>query len=255
MSTALFSLEGHIALITGSYRGLGKSMAEGLGDAGATVVLNGRNEEALQAEVAAFRSRGLSAHSCAFDITDRESIDSSISVLEREVGKPDILFNNAGIMRRAPLLEMSDSDWRDVIETNLTGAFLVSQRIVPGMIEHGSGKIVNICSLLSEVARETVSSYAAAKSGLKLLTQQMATEWGRYNIQANALGPGYYATEMTQALQDNREFDSWLKARVPAARWGNPAELIGPAIFLASSASDFVNGQTLYVDGGLLARM
>ncbi len=255
MSTQLFDLSGKLALVTGSYRGLGRAIAEGLGRAGARLLLNGRSVDQVEKAVFEFRQMGIEAAACPFDITDKASIETALTKVEAEQGKPDVLFNNAGIMRRAPLVEMAEEDWRAVIDINLTGAFLVAQRVVPGMIEKGAGKVVNTCSLLSEVARETVSPYAAAKAGLKLLTQQMATEWGKYNIQANAIGPGYFATEMTVPLRENKEFDSWLKGRVPAARWGDPKELVGPAVFLASEASNFVNGQTLYVDGGLLARM
>jgi len=251
----LFNLNQKLILVTGSYRGLGLAIAEGLARAGARVVLNGRNADAVEDAVAAFAEKGLSATGCVFDVTDKASIDNAVTELEKREGKPDVLFNNAGIIERAPLLETTEESWRRVLDTNLTGAFLVAQRVVPGMVTRGRGKVVNTCSLLSAVARDTVASYAAAKSGLKLLTQSMATEWAKFNIQANAIGPGYFNTELTRPLQENAEFDGWVKKRVPAGRWGEPDELVGPAVFLASDASNFVNGQIIYVDGGLLAQM
>ena len=250
-----FRLDGEIALVTGSYRGLGFSIAEGLARAGATVVINGRDASAVAQTMEGLRAQGLSAYGSAFDVVSVADIDRGLKEIESTAGAPTILVNNAGIIRRAPMLEMDEEDWRSVVEIDLTGPFLVARRVVPGMIEAGHGKIINICSVLTTVARASVAAYASAKGGLKMLTQSMATEWGVHNIQANGIGPGYFATELTEALQQNQEFDSWLRGRVPAGRWGRPEELIGPAIFLASRASDFVNGQTLYVDGGMIARM
>lgn len=255
MSSALFDLTGKIALVTGSHRGLGRAMAEGLAAAGATVVINGRRRETVETAVAELKKAGHSAFAAPFDVTEEESIENAVTALEQEVGKPDILFNNAGAIIRSPLLEMSREEWNSMLNVHLTGSFLLARRLVPGMIEKGAGKVVNTCSFLSAVARDTVSAYASAKAGLKMLTQEMATEWGRHNVQCNAIGPGFFATDLTKPLRENAEFDSWLRARVPAARWGEPEELIGPAVFLASPASNFVNGQIIYVDGGLLARV
>jgi gluconate 5-dehydrogenase len=250
-----FSLVGEVALVTGSYRGLGYAIARGLARAGAAVVINGRDGSAVAAAVSALRDERLDARGVAFDVTSAADIDRGLREIEAGPGVPTILVNNAGIIRRAPMLEMEEAEWRSVVDIDLTGPFLMARRVVPGMITAGRGKIINICSVLTEVARASVAAYASAKGGLKLLTQSMATEWGARNIQANGIGPGYFATELTESLQQNEEFDSWLKGRVPAGRWGNPEELVGPAVFLASRASDFVNGQILYVDGGLLARL
>jgi gluconate 5-dehydrogenase len=255
MGSALFDLSGRRAIVTGSSQGIGLVLARGLAEAGATVVLNGRDEAKLARSVAALKAEGLSVHGLAFDVTDGAAIDRSIAAAERSVGPIDILVNNAGIQRRGPLETMDETAWREVLDTNLTGAFLVARRIVRGMIERRRGKIINICSLMSEVARPTTGNYAAAKGGLKMLTRAMAVEWARHNIQANAIGPGYILTEMTQKLAADPQFDSWIRGRTPAGRWGEPAELIGAAVFLASRASDFVNGQVIYVDGGVLAAL
>lgn len=250
-----FRLDGEVALVTGSYRGLGYSIARGFARAGAAVVINGRDGAAVEEAASVLREDGLDAYGVAFDVTSAEDIDRGLRKIEKGPGPPTILVNNAGIIRRAPMLEMEEQEWRAEVDINLTGPFLVARRVVPGMIEAGRGKIINICSVLTEVARASVAGYASTKAGLKLLTQSMATEWGAHNIQANGIGPGFFATEMTGPLQENREFDTWLRGRVPAGRWGRPEELVGPAVFLASRASDFVNGHVLYVDGGLLARM
>lgn len=255
MSEGLFDLSGKVALVTGSHRGLGRAIAQGLAAAGAKVGINGRNGEAVASAVEELTAAGYAAFAAPFDVTEEGEIDSGVRAIESAVGGVDILFNNAGVIRRSPLLELSLAEWEEVIRTNLTGAFLLSRRVASGMVEQGSGKIINTCSILSTVARETVSAYSSAKAGLLMLTRQMATEWARYNIQTNAIGPGFFATDMTAPLQANEEFDRWLKGRVPAERWGDPQELIGPALFLASKASDFVNGQIIYVDGGVLARM
>jgi len=249
----LFGLQGKIALITGSSQGLGLVLARGLGKAGVTVVLNGRNEEKLHKAVAELSEEGLTVHGCAFDVTDSTQIREKISVLEQDVGPIDILVNNAGIQRRAPLETFEESAWRELIETNLTGVFLVTRQVVQGMIARKSGKIINICSLQSEVGRVTIAPYTASKGGLKMLTKAMATDWGKYNIQINAIGPGYFITKMTKPLVENPQFDSWLKSRTPMERWGDPSELIGTVIFLASRASSFITGQIIYVDGGILA--
>ena len=249
----LFSLSGKTALITGSSRGLGYIMAKGLGSVGAKIVLNGRNEERLEKAVNQLRKEGFNVDGYSFDITKKQEIDEKISLIEKEIGSIDILVNNAGIQKRALLIEMKESSWREVIETNLTGAFLVSQQVAKGMIKRKSGKIINICSLQSELGRETIAPYAAAKGGLKMLTKAMTVEWAKYNIGINGIGPGYFITEMTKPLAKNKKFDQWLKNRTPAHRWGNPEELIGTIVFLSSKASDFINGQIIYVDGGILS--
>lgn len=253
MSLDLFDLTGKIALVTGSSRGLGYTIAEGLGRAGATVVLNGVNEERLNQSVAALKNMGVNAHGAAFDVTDSERIQAQVARIEAEIGPVDILFNNAGIQIRKPLETFDEADWRRLFDVNLTGAYLVAKAVVPGMIERRSGKIINICSVQSELARPSIAPYTASKGGLKNLTKGMATDWGKYNIQVNGLGPGYFVTEMTQPLVDDEKFDSWLRGRTPANRWGDPQELIGAAVFLASNASSYVNGHILYVDGGMLA--
>jgi len=251
----LFSLAGRTALVTGSSRGLGWTLARGLGRAGAALVVNGRNEPALAEAVAALADEGLDVRAAAFDVTDSEAVDRAVGDLQRDGVTVDILVNNAGIQRRGPLEDLSDADWRAVLETNLTGAFLVARRVVRGMLERGRGKIINICSLMSAVARPTTGNYAAAKGGLAMLTRAMAVEWGGRGIRANAIGPGYFATEMTRPLVEDADFDAWVRGRTPAGRWGDPKDLVGPAVFLASPASDFVNGHILYVDGGILAAL
>jgi gluconate 5-dehydrogenase len=253
VSLDLFDLTGKIALVTGSSRGLGYTIAEGLGRAGATVVLNGVNEERLNQSVAALKDMGINAHGAAFDVIDSERIQAQVARIEAEIGPVDILFNNAGIQIRKPLETFDEADWRRLFDVNLTGAYLVAKAVVPGMIERRAGKIINICSVQSELARPSIAPYTASKGGLKNLTKGMATDWGKYNIQVNGLGPGYFVTEMTQPLVDDEKFDSWLRGRTPANRWGEPQELIGAAIFLASRASSYVNGHILYVDGGMLA--
>jgi gluconate 5-dehydrogenase len=249
----IFDLTGKFALVTGSSRGLGYTIASGLGRAGATVVLNGVNTERLDSAVQGLQAQGIRAFAAAFDVTDAEQIQAKIDWIEAEIGPVDILFNNAGIQIRRPLEEFVDDDWQRLLDINLTGTYRVSKAVVHGMIARRCGKIINICSIQSELGRPTISPYAATKGGLKMLTKGMATEWGKYNIQVNGLGPGYFATEMTQPLIDDEKFDSWLRSRTPANRWGNPEELVGAAVFLASKASSYVNGHILYVDGGMLA--
>lgn len=253
MSWELFDLTGKIALITGSSRGLGYTLAGGLGRAGATVILNGVNPERLDSAVQTLRSSGVQAYGAAFDITQAQEIQAQVARIEAELGPIDILVNNAGIQIRRPLEEFDERDWQRLLDVNLTGAFLTSKAVARGMIARRAGKIINICSIQSELGRPTITPYTAAKGGLKNLTRGMAAEWGRYNLQVNGLGPGYFITEMTQPLAADEKFDTWLKARTPAQRWGDPAELIGAAIFLASQASSYVNGHILYVDGGMLA--
>jgi len=252
---SLFDLEGRIALVTGSTRGLGLVLARGLGRAGARVVLNGRNPEALRASVERLTSEGVHASGCLFDVTDREAVARQVADLETGLGPIEILVNNAGIQRRAPFIEMDETTWREVLDVNLTGVFLVTQQVAKGMVARRRGKIINICSLLSEVGRPTIAPYTASKGGVKLLTRAMAVEWARDNVQVNGIGPGYFATEMNTALMENAEFDRWLKQRTPAGRWGDPEELVGTAVFLASQASSFITGQIVYVDGGVLASL
>jgi len=253
MFDKLFSLKRRTALITGSSQGLGYIMARGLGLAGAKIILNGRNKDKLNKAVHQMKKDGIDVDGYDFNITQTQEIDEKISLIEKKIGFIDILVNNAGIQKRALLVEMEESSWRDVIEINLNGAFFVTKRVAKGMILNRSGKIINICSLLSEVGRETIAPYAAAKGGLKMLTKNMAVEWAKYNIQINGIGPGYFITEMNRPLAENKQFDKWLKNRTPANRWGKPEELIGTVVFLASAASNFVNGQIIYVDGGILA--
>ncbi len=255
MSTSLFDLTGKVALVTGSTSGLGQAIAGGLADAGATVVVNGRNKERLDATVAALRARGLNAIGRSFDVTDEPAVVEAVAGIERDVGPIDILVNNAGIQWRQPLLEMSEENFEKVIKTNLTSLFIVGRTVARKMVERRRGKIVNIASLASEVARPTIGPYTAAKGGVRQLTKTMCVEWAGHNIQTNAIGPGYFRTELNRALWTDEKFNEWVAARTPAARWGEPAELIGTAIFLSSAASDFMNGQTIYVDGGLLASM
>lgn len=253
MSCNIFNVQNRIALITGSSRGLGLYLAEGLASFGVKVVLNGRDTDALGKAVVKLKSKGYNASGYAFDITNQEEVNKSIKCIEKDIGQIDILINNAGVQIRNKLEEFSLDDWNKVLNINLTGAFIVTREVVRGMIERRKGKIINICSLQSELGRQTIAPYAASKGGLKMLTRAMCVEWAQYNIQANAIGPGYFKTEMTRKLWENVEFDNWLKSRTPANRWGNPDELIGTAVFLASDASDFINGQIIYVDGGILA--
>ena len=254
-SPALFSLAGRRALITGSGQGIGLTLARGLAAAGASLVLNDRDPARLAAAVAQMRAEGFTAEGRAFDVAQSTEVEAALAPLENEVGAIDILVNNAGIHRRAPLESMPLELWQEVLDVNLTSAFLVTRTVVPGMIRRGAGKIINLCSLNCEVSRPTIANYAAAKGGLKMLTRAMAVEWARHNIQTNGLGPGYMRTAMTGTLTVDPEFDRFIRARTPAGRWGEPRELVGTAVFLASPAADFVNGQILYVDGGLLAAL
>lgn len=249
----LFDLTGRIALVTGSSQGIGLALARGLGQAGASLVLNGRDEAKLSAAADRLRGEGLRVSTAAFDVTQGAAAEQAVARVEAEVGPIGILVNNAGIHRRAPLEEMSETQWREVIDANLTSAFIVTRQVAPRMIARRAGKIINTCSVMSELGRPTTGNYAAAKGGLKMLTRAMATEWAKHNLQINGLGPGYFDTELTKPLVQNPAFNDWIRARTPAGRWGKPEELVGAAVFLASPASDFVNGQIIYVDGGLLA--
>jgi gluconate 5-dehydrogenase len=255
MSVSLFDLKDKVALITGSSQGLGLAMARGLAGAGATIILNGRNEEKLQGAVTQLQEEGFTVHGYSFDTTQVPQVEHCIRAIEVNVGSIDILVNNAGIQRRAPLESFNLTDWQEVMDINLTGVFVVAQQVARGMITRKEGKIINIASLTSEVARPTVAPYTAAKGGVKMLTKAMATEWAKHNIQVNGIGPGYFVTEMNKPLVEDAAFNSWICARTPAGRWGDPSELAGAAIFLASRASDFINGQILYVDGGVLASL
>jgi len=248
---APFDLSGKIALVTGAYRGLGFAIATGLARAGATVVLNARNADAVDEAAQALREQGLAADTSVFDVTDRAAVRAAVTAIQAAHGGVDILFNNAGIQRRGALVDFSQSDWDAVIATNLTAPFIVSQAVLPGMIANRRGKIVHIASLMSEMARPSVVPYTAAKGGVRQLTRGMAVELAPHNIQVNAIAPGYFATEMNRALLDNAEFTAWVNKRTPAGRWGNPTEIAGLAVFLASSASDYVTGQMMIIDGGM----
>ena len=246
-----FDLSGKVALVTGAYRGLGFAIARGLGEAGATVVVNGRKAEALDAAVRTLTDAGVRASKCVFDVTDGAAVRAGVAAIEREHGRLDILVNNAGIQRRGPLVDFAQKDWDDIIATNLTAPFLVSQAALPGMIARRSGKIIHIASLMSELARPTVVPYTAAKGGVRQLTRGMAVELAPHNIQVNAISPGYFATEMNRALIDNVEFNAWVCKRTPAGRWGDPAEIAGLAVFLSSAAANYITGQLITIDGGM----
>jgi gluconate 5-dehydrogenase len=254
MSTNLFDLTRKVALVTGAVHGLGMAMAKGLGNAGATIVVNNHTKEALDSAIEEYRAEGFNAHGYVFDVTNEEQAKTQIAKIEEEVGPIDVLVNNAGIIKRTPIVEMEVEDFRTVIDVDLVGPFIVSKIVVKGMIRRGRGKIINICSMMSELGRDSVSAYAAAKGGLKMLTRNMATEWAKYNIQTNGIGPGYFATSQTAPIRVNgHPFNDFIIGRTPAGRWGNPEDLQGAAVFLSSKASDFVNGQIVYVDGGILA--
>ena len=253
MSVSLFDLSGKVALVTGSTSGLGREIARGMAEAGATIVLNGRNRGRLDEAVAAFRKKGLNVEGRHFDVISEAAVSEAVAGIERDIGPIDILVNNAGIQRRAPIREMSLANWQQIIEVNLTGVFIVGKAVAGPMLTRKRGKIINICSLMSEVGRATIAPYTASKGGVKQLTRAMCAEWAPHNIQVNGIGPGYFKTPLNEALWSDAEFNKWVAARTPAGRWGDPKELIGVALFLASTASDFVNGQVIYVDGGLLA--
>lgn len=255
MTHALFDLTGKIALITGSSQGIGFGIARGLGKAGATIILSGRNAERLNRAVSTLSQEGLKVFGYSFDVSNSSQIDQKISAIEREVGPIDILVNNAGIQRRGPLETIEESIWREVIETNLTAVFLTTKRVVKGMIDRRSGKIINICSLMSEISRPTIAPYTASKGGVKMLTKGMAVEWAKYNIEVNGIGPGFIVTEMNKVLLEDQKFDAMVRSRTPAGRWGEPSDLTGAAIFLASRASDFITGQIIYVEGGILSAL
>ncbi|WP_018108660.1 gluconate 5-dehydrogenase [Bacteroides propionicifaciens] len=254
-----FSLEGKIALVTGGTYGIGMGMATALGKAGAKVIFNARKADAVKAAESEYRANGVDAYGYVCDVTKEDQVVAMVKDVEAKHGTIDILVNNAGIIKRIPVIEMSVEDFKEVIDIDLVGPFIVSKAVAPGMIAKKAGKIINICSMMSELGRETVSAYAAAKGGLKMLTKNLACEFGEHNIQVNGIGPGYIATPQTAPLRQKQAdgsphpFDSFIISKTPAARWGNPEDLSGPVVFLASGASDFVNGHILYVDGGILA--
>lgn len=253
-SRSLFDLTGRTALVTGSTRGIGYAIALGLAQSGAQVVVNSRQAAAVDAAVAQLQAAGVAARGAAFDVADEAAVVRAFDALDRDGVAVDLLVNNAGIQHRQPMLELGLADWQRVIDTNLTAAFLVGREAARRMVARGrGGKIINIGSLTSEAARATVAPYTVAKGGIKLLSRAMAAEWARFDIQANSIGPGYILTDMNEALVKNAEFDAWVKASNPAQRWGRPEELVGTAVFLASAASNYVNGQIIYVDGGWLS--
>jgi gluconate 5-dehydrogenase len=253
--SALFDLGGTTALITGAAQGIGLAIARGLGQAGAALILNDKNPEALEGSVASLQAEGLRARGSAFDVSNAAEIRRSIPALEQAAGPIHILVNNAGIQQRGPLEAMEESAWREVLDTNLTGIFLVSQQVVQGMIARGAGKIINIASIMGQRGRATIAPYMASKGGVIMLTKAMAIEWAKHNIQVNCIGPGFMTTDLNRTLMADAEFDAWVRSRTPAGRWGDPSDLVGAAVFLASRASDFINGQTVFVDGGALAAL
>ncbi len=249
-----YKLDGKVALVTGASYGIGFAMAAGMADAGATIVFNDRNQESVDKGLASYKEAGIEAHGYVCDVTDEAGVEEMIAKIEAEVGVIDILVNNAGIIKREPMHEMSAADFRQVIDVDLNGPFIMSKAVLPSMMKQKSGKIINICSMMSELGRETVAAYAAAKGGLKMLTKNIASEYAEYNIQCNGIGPGYIATPQTAPLrEEGHPFNDFIIAKTPAARWGDTKDLVGPAVFLASEASNFVNGHVLYVDGGILA--
>ena len=250
----LFNLEGKVALITGATHGLGMAMAKALAQHGATLVINGHTPSKMELAIDDYKKEGITAHGYLFDVTDAAKVAENIEKIEAEVGPIDILVNNAGMIMRVPALDMDPADFRKVIDVDLVSPFILSQALGRSMVKRGGGKIINICSMMSELGRDTVSAYAAAKGGLKMLTKNLATEWAKYNIQVNGIGPGYFATEQTAPIRvDGHPFNDWIVSRTPTGKWGDPDDLAGAVVFLSSKASDFVNGQILYVDGGILA--
>ena len=254
-----FSLEGKVALVTGASYGIGFAIATAFAQAGAKIVFNDIKQELVDKGLASYKEKGIEATGYVCDVTKEEEVQDMVARIEKEVGVINILVNNAGIIKRIPMCDMTAEQWRQVIDVDLNAPFIVSKAVIPSMIKNGGGKIINICSMMSELGRETVAAYAAAKGGLKMLTRNIASEYGEFNIQCNGIGPGYIATPQTAPLRERQPdgsrhpFDSFIVAKTPAARWGTTEDLMGPAVFLASPASDFVNGHILYVDGGILA--
>ncbi|MGO5024313.1 gluconate 5-dehydrogenase [Lawsonibacter sp. LCP25S3_G6] len=259
MDMKAFSLEGKVALVTGASYGIGYAIAAGMAKAGATIVFNDIKQELVDKGLAAYKEEGIEAHGFVCDVTDEEAVQKMVKTIEEQIGGIDILVNNAGIIKRIPMCEMSAEQFRAVIDVDLNAPFIVSKAVIPSMIQRGHGKIINICSMMSELGRETVSAYAAAKGGLKMLTRNICSEYGAFNIQCNGIGPGYIETPQTAPLRERQAdgsrhpFDQFIISKTPAARWGTTDDLVGPAVFLASEASNFVNGHVLYVDGGILA--
>lgn len=259
MDMKAFSLEGKVALVTGASYGIGYAIAAGMAKAGATIVFNDIKQELVDKGLAAYRQEGIEAHGFVCDVTDEIAVQNMVKTIEEQIGGIDILVNNAGIIKRIPMCEMSAEQFRAVIDVDLNAPFIVSKAVIPSMIQRGHGKIINICSMMSELGRETVSAYAAAKGGLKMLTRNICSEYGAFNIQCNGIGPGYIETPQTAPLRERQAdgsrhpFDQFIISKTPAARWGTTDDLVGPAVFLASEASNFVNGHVLYVDGGILA--
>jgi gluconate 5-dehydrogenase len=251
----MFDLTGRIALVTGSSRGIGHAYAEALVEAGAETIINGRHEAELEAARTKLAAGGGKVHARVFDVSDREAVNRAIEAIETDIGPIDILFNNAGIQRRAPLADYDPDTWRELMAINLDSVFYVGQAVGRRMVERKRGKIVNTCSLNSEIARPTIAPYATSKGGVKMLTKAMCVEWASHGIQVNGIGPGFFKTELNKPLYTDPDFDSWLKRRAPAGRWGEVDELKGVAVFLASDASNYVNGQIIYVDGGFLSEV
>lgn len=253
--SSLFDLSGRLALVTGSSKGIGLTFAEALAEAGAEVVLNSRNPDELETTRARLADAGHKAHARAFDVTDRGAVEANVERIEAEIGPIEILFNNAGTQHRTPLEDFPEDAWQRVMATNLDSVFFVGQSVAKHMIPRGHGKIVNTCSVGSELARKTIAPYTAAKGAVKMLTKGMCVDWSKYDIQVNGIGPGYFKTELNRALFEDPEFDAWVKQRTPAGRWGDLDDLKGVAVFLASDASKYVNGQIIYVDGGLVSNL
>ena len=250
-----FDLSGKLALLTGSSAGIGLALARGLAGAGAAVVLNGRRAAPLAEAAAQLRAQGATVHTLDFDVTDATAVTRAVARIEAEIGAIDILVNNAGMQRRAPLQDFAQADWQQLMRTNLDSVFIVGQAVARQMIPRGRGKIINVCSVQSELGRPNIAPYTASKGAVKMLTKGMAIDWGPHGLQVNGLGPGYFKTELNQALVDNPEFSAWLVGRTPSRRWGDVEDLVGAAVFLASDASRFVNGHILYVDGGVTATL
>jgi gluconate 5-dehydrogenase len=253
MATKLFDLSGRTALVTGSSRGLGRALAQGFAEAGAKVLINGSDSSRLESAREALAAAGHDVRALPFDVTDEDAIEAAFAALDRDGVAVDILVNNAGVQFRKPMVELETADWRRVVEINLTSAFVIGRTAARRMITRKRGKIINIGSLMSELARPTIAPYSAAKGGIRMLTKAMTAEWAEHNIQVNAIGPGYMLTDMNQPLIDDPKFNAWVTGRTPSRRWGKPEELVGPAVFLASAASDYVSGQILFVDGGMTA--
>ena len=251
----MFDLSGRVALVTGSSAGIGFALARGLAQAGATIILNARNLDKLEQAAVQLRAEGATVHTAPFDVTSGDEVTTAIKRIEEDIGAIDILVNNAGMQRRAPLEQFPEAQWHELMRTNVDSVFLVGQAVARYMIGRKRGKIINICSVQSELGRPNIAPYTASKGAVKMLTKGMAIDWGQYGIQVNGLGPGYFKTELTEALVKNEEFSSWLIGRTPSRRWGDVEDLVGSAIFLASAASDFVNGHILYVDGGVTATL